>query len=341
MTEAINIHRDTETFFQVMGRLATMEPADLGYDTHFSNAGRVLSFQKDIKTHIKMYPSQVDPFLDSTAPTPTTTPLVLELRATQFESKGLLFNRSTRVWRGVVVNEDATEWAKGDTYIIKQNWADDSRPNEGYFHNLAKHIPAVPELACMEVCDSTSSYHARVTRDEVLGYLFPLNAKCPGQPPMEAYSGPGGDAPRTPDAGSGREVDNRSLDGDEDYVTSDVEDASDEDHVASDVEDAGGVEPAIDEEAIYKEYYLKTKTGDDSPSGNPLSDKRGYYLERVLLRFAFKREGRSLKEAKDTVELLEATVQWITGLIALDKAGIIHRDISIGNLLLPKEDKDK
>ncbi|KAG8960635.1 hypothetical protein FRC05_006716, partial [Tulasnella sp. 425] len=40
VTHPFNIHQNWQLFLQVIGRLATMTPSELGYDTHFSNAGR-------------------------------------------------------------------------------------------------------------------------------------------------------------------------------------------------------------------------------------------------------------------------------------------------------------
>ncbi|KAG9004951.1 hypothetical protein FRB90_010648 [Tulasnella sp. 427] len=61
----------------------------------------------------------------------------------------------------------------------------------------------------------------------------------------------------------------------------------------------------------------------------------GLTLERVLCRIVTDKEGRSLDEARDSLEVLSAAAQWIKALIDLDEVGIIHRDISYGNLLLP------
>ncbi|KAG8909157.1 hypothetical protein FRC01_007100 [Tulasnella sp. 417] len=235
-----DIHKKPKLFLQVMGRLATMTPSELGYDIHFSNAGRVLSSQADIKTHLTIHPSIPRPFLNHADKSPTTEcsnkkTLILELKEMQFEAKGPLFTRATRVWRAVATNDPQA------TYIVKQNWADDRRPNEGFFHHVARNVNEVPKLVSMEEREFTSSFRAR----------FDSNLTLP-------------------------------------------------------------ISKADD-----------TKGANEKP------------LERVLLRFVFDREGRSLSKATDSAELLQATVQWIDGLIALDNCGIIHRDISHGNLLLP------
>ncbi|KIO16439.1 hypothetical protein M407DRAFT_188937 [Tulasnella calospora MUT 4182] len=75
----------------------------------------------------------------------------------------------------------------------------------------------------------------------------------------------------------------------------------------------------------------------DIPDEKNANHAGGHSFQRVLLRFVFKGKGRSLNQAENSAELLQAAVQWIDGLIDLDEKGIIHRDISYGNLLLPSE----
>lgn len=48
-------------------------------------------------------------------------PMVLKIGSPIFEAKGLLFNRATRVWKGIAVNDNYPLWTKGKTYILKQN----------------------------------------------------------------------------------------------------------------------------------------------------------------------------------------------------------------------------
>ncbi|KAG9044192.1 hypothetical protein FS837_008651 [Tulasnella sp. UAMH 9824] len=72
------------------------------------------------------------------------------------------------------------------------------------------------------------------------------------------------------------------------------------------------------------------------PNGRPEQDDS---LERVLLRFVFEEEYRPLSKATRPLELLTATVQWIEGLIELDRLGIVHRNISYINLMLPASEQ--
>ncbi|KAG8904629.1 hypothetical protein FRC01_008668 [Tulasnella sp. 417] len=63
-------------------------------------------------------------------------------------------------------------------------------------------------------------------------------------------------------------------------------------------------------------------------------DSDPYPFSRVLVRMVFKERGRSIFKVRDSLELLEATTQWLTGLWDLNKKEILHRDVSSGNLLL-------
>ncbi|KAG8948126.1 hypothetical protein FRC04_010038 [Tulasnella sp. 424] len=274
VTEAIDIHDDPVLFLWVMGRLATMTPTDLGYDDHFSNAGRALSYQ-NLTTTLTVHDSGVRQFFDHQLPSPgaelspsecssASPPLVLELDTSKFlfESRSVLFNRATRVWKGVVV-ENTNPWTTGASRVVKQNWADDARPNEGYFYQVAKGIRGVAQISRMEECDYTSDYHSRIDDQDVIGLFGPIKV-------------------------SRKETGHQSSG-----------------------------EGAVGQETTNTEEYR---------------------LERVLLRFVFEQEGRLLSQECDSVEVLEAVVQWVDALIALDEVGIIHRDISFGNLLLPLPD---
>ncbi|KAG8917820.1 hypothetical protein FRC01_002195 [Tulasnella sp. 417] len=170
------------SFIQVMGRLATMTPSELGYDTHFSNAGRVRSTEiEDIRKHLTIHLSKPRPFFDHNATFSTRECsengplLVVDLEKIQFESKDPLFNRATRVWRAVAVNDPPPEeqclWSIGTTYIIKQDWADDRQPNEGFLHTVAQEVDVVPQLLGMEERQFTSSFRARFQKGHVLGGL--------------------------------------------------------------------------------------------------------------------------------------------------------------------------
>ncbi|KAG8943433.1 hypothetical protein FRC04_002898 [Tulasnella sp. 424] len=60
-------------------------------------------------------------------------------------------------------------------------------------------------------------------------------------------------------------------------------------------------------------------------------------FERVLVRMVFEQKGRSIFRVQSCRELLQATEHWVEGLQGLHEKGIIHRDISSGNLLLGQD----
>ncbi|KAG8920915.1 hypothetical protein FRC01_000528, partial [Tulasnella sp. 417] len=200
-------------FIQVMGRLATMTPSELGYDTQFSNAGRVRSTEiEHIQTHLTIHLSKPRAFFDpnATSSTPESSEngpsLVVDLKNMLFESKGLLFNRATRVWRAVAVNDPLPEaecqWSKAKTYIVKQNWADDMRPNEGFIHSRAQEVDVVPNLVGMEERQFTSSFRARFQEEHFLDFLRPAKAKGSGKSALKTRSIPRSHASHTYDHAS-------------------------------------------------------------------------------------------------------------------------------------------
>ncbi|KAG8902540.1 hypothetical protein FRC01_009554 [Tulasnella sp. 417] len=340
------------SFIQVMGRLATMTPSELGYDTHFSNAGRVRSTEiEQIKTHLMIHLSKPRPFFDHDTTSSTQClkyghSLVVDLQNMQFESKGLLFNRATRVWRAVAVNDpppgEECQWSKETTYIVKQNWADDRRPNEGFFHHMAKGVKTVPELVGMEEREFTSSFRALIDESDRIGVLSLVETKhiegialknpsllgVDASPPSNHAGTDVGDADVS-GRGEGMSVD---AVGDDDVgggAARDKDEGVDGDLSAAGVgeEDDGGHNEDVADQKVASNVDMRDMDANSAKEKRP--------LERVLLRFVFGREGRPLGKARDSIELLEATVQWIDGLIQLDCCGIIHRDISYGNLLLP------
>ncbi|KAG9037931.1 hypothetical protein FS837_001345 [Tulasnella sp. UAMH 9824] len=287
VTEPIDIHTNPILFIRCIARLAMMTPSELGYDDHFSNAGRVLSDQ-ELTTTLKVWGSPIREYLDrepgsETIPEQATSSLLeLDTENLLFESRGMLFHRYTRVWRGKEITDIAT-WKAGPTRVVKQNWAEDTRPCEGYFYMLAKDIPAVCSLVLMEECDRTWTYHSRVAERDVIGYLRATEKNSRRGASVQPEGKRSNSGPNSSEAANAVERRSRTP--------------------------------------------LNVNSG-------PVQS-----LERVLLRFVFEEEYRSLYKASSSLELLEATVHWIEGLIALDKLGIVHRDISDSNLMLPVMDQ--
>ncbi|KAG8913540.1 hypothetical protein FRC00_002184 [Tulasnella sp. 408] len=193
-TEPINIHDDPILFIRCIARLAMMTPAELGYDERFSNAGRILSDEK-LTTTLTVHESPVRQYLDrepspDERPLETATSMLLELDTENFlfESRGGIFHQYTRVWRGKEIS-DVKIWETGPTRVVKQSWAEDFRPSEGYLYKLTNNIPTVCSLVLMEECDHTWEYHNRVAEQDVIGYLKAAEPKPDLQPAVRQLEG--------------------------------------------------------------------------------------------------------------------------------------------------------
>ncbi|KIO16967.1 hypothetical protein M407DRAFT_246874 [Tulasnella calospora MUT 4182] len=209
---------------------------------------------------------------------------------------------------------------------------------------MAQALEVVPNLLGMEEREFTSSFRARFESEEVLGVLHLVETKPPRKSARRGHSILRRDASDTGDhpstgvgdsdvSGEGSRDDMSVDDGGGDNVSGNA--ASEED------EGAGGYLSAVnfdvDEKGVgdnedVADQPVASNVGASDEDANRSSPRS---FERVLLRFVFDEERRPLKDAKDSIELLQATEQWIDGLIKLDDLGIIHRDISYGNLLLP------
>ncbi|KAG8898270.1 hypothetical protein FRC01_010971, partial [Tulasnella sp. 417] len=126
----------------------------------------------------------------------------------------------------------------------------------------------------------------------------------------------------------------------------DEEDVSDEEDLR-DGEDVRAEEDVGVEEEVYDEEIC-TEEDDEEVDEEVASSAvfgDGERLERVLLRFVFKGEGRSLSKAKDSIELLHATQQWIDdgkGQASIIDLGLSHlKDSSKILDTYPANDRDQ
>ncbi|KAG8943912.1 hypothetical protein FRC00_010890 [Tulasnella sp. 408] len=251
-------------FIQVIGRLASMDPQSMGYDTRFSNAGRVLASESRVMaTKLEVVSAVPTQFHDQRPGTQTNNTVFIDLFTNRplFEARGLLFSRFTRVWEGREVI--GADWENGALRVVKQNWADAARINEAFYYEKTKEVPNVARLLGSETGSHTIGTSTWRDSDIVGVYRK-------GQPNAESLP----------------------------YL-----------------------DLAIDEEpfTLYK------------------CDARPQTFSRVLVRMVFEEKGRSNLEVRDSRELLEATKQWLTGLWGLKEKGILHRDVSSGNLLLGRD----
>ncbi|KAG9009683.1 hypothetical protein FRB90_008205 [Tulasnella sp. 427] len=83
-----------------------------------------------------------------------------------------------------------------------------------------------------------------------------------------------------------------------------------------------------------------TDDQDERSSETEQSSEYPRTIRRILIRMVFSEKGRSILKVKDCRELLEATNLWLKALFALKLAGIIHRDVSLGNLMLNESCQD-
>ncbi|KAG8939954.1 hypothetical protein FRC00_013391, partial [Tulasnella sp. 408] len=133
VTPLINFHEDPLSLIRVVGRLASMSPTDMGYDTAFSNAGRVLYSQavpgKDrIRTTLDITPCKVYENLQVSPRTPAKDPVKYLLDDDMLcDARDLLFCRSTRVWKAQLITDSGLS---PEYNAIKQNWQDETRINE-------------------------------------------------------------------------------------------------------------------------------------------------------------------------------------------------------------------
>ncbi|KAG8947118.1 hypothetical protein FRC04_010969 [Tulasnella sp. 424] len=143
VTPSINYHEDPSSFIHVVGRLACMSPAQLGYDETFSNAGRVLHSQstqsnRGILTTLTITPCEVVEDLQESSHTAIKEPIRYLLDDDFLcESRDVLFSRSTRVWKAWLITESGLSSLPN---AIKQNWHDEDRTNEAWFYEQTKHI---------------------------------------------------------------------------------------------------------------------------------------------------------------------------------------------------------
>ncbi|KIO16708.1 hypothetical protein M407DRAFT_33638 [Tulasnella calospora MUT 4182] len=174
------------------------------------------------------------------------------------ESRGVRLYQDTRVWRGKEIL-DMNTWKTGPTRVVKQTWAEDTRPSEAYFYKLTNDIPTICSLVLMEECDGTRACHNCVAEHDEIGDLKATEKK--------------------PRGGANAQAEESLLNLGLNAL-----------HVAN-----------------MLEHHPRTPS-----SGS---------------------------EASKPSELLDATVQRLEGLISLDRLGIVHRNISYSNLMLPPTDQ--
>ncbi|KIO22024.1 hypothetical protein M407DRAFT_20742 [Tulasnella calospora MUT 4182] len=255
----VDMHAEPETFIQIIGRLASMDPQSMGYDARFSNFGRVLASQsEEMATTLDVVCGTPTQYHDQRPETHAQNTIVLDLFVDRplFETRGYLFSRFTRVWEGRDLANTNLEDPEAGLRVVKQNWADVQRVSEAFLYEKTNEVPNVARLVGSEARSHTIDIVSTWSDGNFMGVY---------------------------------------RKGSRDVVSD-------------------------------KERFELHKC-----------DKHPEPFRRVLARMIFKGKGRSNTKARDCQELLEATKQWVTGLWGLNEKGIIHRDVSSGNLLLGRD----
>ncbi|KAG8998321.1 hypothetical protein FRB93_013796 [Tulasnella sp. JGI-2019a] len=321
VTEPLAYHEEPERFIELIGRLAALSPEGLGFDLAFSNSGRVHS-SKMMNTTLTISPSEVQDLQERDGEHRIPRRSRLEAggpRSRIFHLKKILarvaldynFCRSTTVW---VCSEVIHGVPEKQLRIIKQNHQDDSRPHEASFYDEANGIEEVGHLMCFEQLDSTREYRERIADPDVTGCWRKADvevkskAPAPATPTLDewlAEMDEPGDAPRSSIPAKRETTGLQSTQASRGTRRS----------------------RASTHPAPVKTLYCAGRW-----KHHP--DEKRPQLERVLLRLVFDQIGAPLSFATDVTQLISVAHDCLNGIWRLWQEGIIHRDISFGNLLL-------
>ncbi|KAG8845455.1 hypothetical protein FRB96_002511 [Tulasnella sp. 330] len=320
VTEPLKYHDEPAKFIELIGRFAALDPRALGFDLGFSNAGRVHS-SRAMETTLTIAPNHVSDFQQrdehgrllraQSVPGENDQPRVFQLGDILARvALDYNFGRSTTVWPCYEVVDGIIEETP---LIIKQNHQDDARPHEGSFYVEANEIEGVGRLMCSQTLDSTREYHERIPANKVLGCwrkskpapkITPTPTSPSDDPLMESL------LPRSRKSAKSWAA----------------------------VEDPKGAMKKAGAPRLKKTAPTSTGSAQISRSAGiwKLHDDENCHtgVERVLLRHVFNDFGAALSFATDAEELITAAHDHLNAIWGLSKVGILHRDISFGNLLL-------
>lgn len=357
MTAPINYHeaKGAKTFIELYGRLCSLEPAALGYDLSYSNAGRVSACAiNSLNTTLTIRPTlprkltEVEDgriILPKASPVPDLSgPAEWVFYLTEekiHQDRGGNFCRSTVVWNAVELTDD--EDRQDISFVIKQHHQDDRREHEASFYTEANEIMGVAHLVCFEELDHTRKWH-NLPPESVHGCLSyaPRNARHSAEsskPHARAVAENANNAVAAP--ARPRIVDKSKQPRAFPQKTLPKSDTS-----RSSQSHAKSLEQA---------YLVKTQTSVHEGRHWKLQPTpKQPEFERALLRLVFRFEGYSLKHATNAKELMSVSHDCLKGkllmhrfhdvpltmaglaLKALRDRNILHRDISYGNLLMTR-----
>ncbi|KAG9001834.1 hypothetical protein FRB94_004486 [Tulasnella sp. JGI-2019a] len=321
VTEPLAYHEEPERFIELIGRLSALSPDDLGFDMAFSNAGRVHS-SKTMNTTLTISPSEVRSLQERDEERriprglrlegPGSGSMVFQLKKTLARvALGYNFCRSTTVW---VCSQIIDGVPEQELRIIKQNHQDDSRPHEASFYTEANKIEEVGHLMYSQQLDSTREYRERIADTDVTGCwrkadmeVKPKALVAP-EPTLDewlAEMAASGNPPALP--------------------------------VPAKRETAGPPPTQASRSTQTPQastYPVPTQTLHCAGRWQHHPDEKRPRLERVLLRLVFDQIGAPLSFATDAMQLISIAHDCLNGIWRLWLEGIIHRDISFGNLLI-------
>ncbi|KAG8986843.1 hypothetical protein FRB95_003178 [Tulasnella sp. JGI-2019a] len=323
VTSPLDYQRNPSKFMELIGRLASLDPTTLGYDPNFSNAGLVVSSWRKKPEHMRtvltIRPTPVrfnlnKPIEDSET-SATKDVKSSEVRHFCLDPNTVAmaqdgnFSRGTVVWRAMEVIKGKVQ---DKVFIVKQNHQDDARPHEGVFHERVDAISiedgadlGVARMVCSQELGSTRAYH-KALLPHVEGYYTFVPSKNPK--PTKARRREA--APVDPLFPGRRKLPApRSV----------------TDSTASKATVGGSIDLC----------QLGALAGAD-PDGQWRLNKGEIEpnFERVLLRFVFEDAGEELSTASSAEMLINAVHDCLKAMHRLFTAGILHRDISFGNLLI-------
>ncbi|KAG8998305.1 hypothetical protein FRB94_005214 [Tulasnella sp. JGI-2019a] len=323
VTEPLAYHEDPERFIELIGRLAALSPEDLGFDLAFSNSGRVHS-SKMMETTLTISPSQVRNLRergpDGRIPRRSHTEssqgndhqleVFLLANILARVAQDYNFCRSTTVW----VCQRIVDGTPQETpCIIKQNYQDDSRPHEASFYTEANGIEGVGHLECFQQLDSTREYRERIDDADVTGCW----RKADVEVKLKVSTAP------TPTLKDWAAMATRRI-----PLKAPVQ-------VKRKTAGTRSTQASGPTRTSQASIHLgPTKTAHCMGSWKHHPDEKAPKLERVLLRLVFDQVGAPLNLTEDATQLISVAHDCLNGIWRLWLQGIIHRDISFGNLLV-------
>ncbi|KAG9019634.1 hypothetical protein FRB90_011980 [Tulasnella sp. 427] len=351
----VDIVKDTTTFIHIIGRLATMNPESMGYDSSFSNAGRVLAREKEtIETMLQVLSREPAKFYDQPSEAESTIKLRLIVNEPIYEQSGL-FSRCTRAWEGheIVGNN----WEGGPVRVVKQNWANIKRINEAFLYQVAKDVPGVARLVGHETLVH-SDICLRWGERGILGEwrkgprrkLEPYEIDEPlVKSPLKRYPRPDPEGKKKRKGKSGKSGE-RNENGTEKVEEEQEQEEKEQEQDQENDEEAQQVveEGLMDKNEKEGEVDVEAGAQNGSESGGEELGDRVGVPEGVNDETEDEEDNSEddggvgdSEEGRQNDPFPQIIRRVLIPLFELEEEGIIHRDVSIGNLMLNEADGEE